>query len=257
MANSRLRTAMTKCGATVEAVARDTEVSPKTVQRWLSGRLPHPRHRHAVAHLLGEDEEFLWPEAAIQQAAGIGGAAEIVAAYPRRAHVDVGRWWRLIEGAERQIDLLGFTLYFLPQQHPELIDVLLSKCQAGCQLRIVIADPESDSVRSRDEEEGEPITLVARIQTSLKAFEPLLSCESADMRFQDAPLYNSIFRFDDEMFVTPHLYATPGNAAPLLHLRRLGPSGLFSRFAAHFEGLWADTRPLRQDRPQQAVRSGE
>ena len=157
---------------------------------------------------------------------------------------------------ERQIDLLGFTLYFLPHQHPELIDTLLAKCETGCQIRIVIADPASESVRQRDAEENEPITLVARIETSLKAFEPLLPCSNADIRFQDAPLYNSIFRFDDEMFVTPHLYATPGNAAPLLHLRRLGPSGMFSRFAAHFEGLWADTHHIGQDRARQPVRSG-
>jgi hypothetical protein len=30
------------------------------------------------------------------------------------------------------------------------------------------------------------------------------------LRYQDVPLYNSVFRFDDEMFVTPHLYGTQG-----------------------------------------------
>jgi hypothetical protein len=60
-----------------------------------------------------------------------------------------------------------------------------------------------------------------------------------------SPLYNSLFRFDDEMFVTPHLYGTIGYRAPLLHLRRLGAGGVFDTFAAHFEGLWATTTPLR------------
>jgi hypothetical protein len=90
----------------------------------------------------------------------------------------------------------------------------------------------------------------------LEAFAPLLDCESADLRFQDAPLYNSIFRFDDQMLVTPHLYGTPGRSAPLLHLRRLGPNGIFSRFSAPFEGIWSDSRPIDRERPTTAIRSG-
>lgn len=31
----------------------------------------------------------------------------------------------------------------------------------------------------------------------------------------------------------------PETGPPLLHLRRLGPNGLISRFAAHFEAIWA------------------
>jgi hypothetical protein len=58
-----------------------------------------------------------------------------------------------------------------------------------------------------------------------------------------APLHNSLFRFDDEMFVTPHLYATTGYRAPLLHLRRLGNDGIFDSFAGHFEAMWASAKP--------------
>ncbi|MBA2558626.1 MAG: XRE family transcriptional regulator [Propionibacteriales bacterium] len=256
MVNERLRAAFDEAGFTMESVARQAEVDPKTVQRWLSGRVPHPRHRWTVAQLLDENEEFLWPGARRRQAGALGAAAEVVAAYPYRADMDAGRWRSLITNAEHQIDLLGYTLYFLPQQHPQLVDVLLDKCQRGCKIRVAVADPASDNVRRRDEEERDPITLVARIQSSLQSFKPLLACEAADLRFQDAPLYNSVFRFDDEMLVTPHLYATSGHAAPLLHLRRLGPSGLFSRFAAHFEAIWADSRPIGHDRPRKPVRSG-
>ena len=63
MSNERLRKAMTKARVGVEEVAEAAEVNPKTVQRWLSGRLPYARHRWAVARLLGEDEAFLWPDA--------------------------------------------------------------------------------------------------------------------------------------------------------------------------------------------------
>lgn len=256
MSNDRLTSTVTASGLTIEQVARQVDVDPKTVQRWLSGRTPHPRHRYAMAQLLRETEEFLWPGVHRRQADGLGGAAEVLCAYPHRTDMSTDRWWALFSEAESQIDLLGYTLYFLPHQHPHLVKLLLDKCARGCRVRIAMADPSSEHVHRRDEEEGEAITLVARIQSSLEAFEQLQGCENADLRFQDAPLYNSVFRFDDEMLVTPHLYATPGRSAPMLHLRRLGPSGVFSRFSAHFEGIWSDSRPIDTDRPAWPIRSG-
>ena len=62
MGNERLRAAMDRAGITIESVARDVEVDPKTVQRWLGGRIPHARHRWAVAERLDEHEEFFWPD---------------------------------------------------------------------------------------------------------------------------------------------------------------------------------------------------
>ncbi len=185
-----------------------------------------------------------------------GVAAEVAGAYAYRSDLDVRRWWNMFDNAQRQIDLLGYTLYFLPQQHPALAELLQRKAKDSCRIRIVLADPASANVQARDLEERQAITLVARIESTLQWLEPLLDCDSIEARFQEAALYSSIFRFDDQMLVTPHLYATPGHAAPLLHLKRLGPNGLFSRFAAHFEGIWADTRPVREDQERTHLRSG-
>ncbi len=247
MSNERLRIALARADVTVERIAHDVGVDPKTVQRWLSGRVPHPRHRWALAQHLDENEEFLWPGASRVGAAGAGAAAELVAAYAYRSELDLRRWWELFNGAERQIDLLGFTLYFLPQQHPGLVDLLQSKLAQGCRLRVAVADPGSAHVEWRDSEEHQAITVVARIHSSLDALQPLIGRDGAAFRFQEAPLYNSIFRFDDQMLVTPHLYGIPGHSAPMLHLRRLMPNGMFSRFAAHFEGVWADARHMGED----------
>src|SRR6266568_256750 len=63
MANERLRSAMAKAGKDIANLADATAVDPKTVQRWLAGRVPHPRHRWVIASLVEEDEGHLWPSA--------------------------------------------------------------------------------------------------------------------------------------------------------------------------------------------------
>jgi hypothetical protein len=177
------------------------------------------------------------------------GNDEIVGTYPYRSRFPAEKWWELFSNATKQIDLLGYTLYFLPLEHPGLIDLLRKKCESGCVVRAAIADPDSPHVAYRDSEEKTPITLVVRINSTLQQFAPLADCENFHLRYQDIPLYNSIFRFDDQMLVTPHLFATPGSAAPLLHLRRGGAEGLFPRFADHFESVWTTTRTI--DQPDQ------
>ncbi|MEV4753785.1 DUF5753 domain-containing protein [Micromonospora sp. NPDC049559] len=59
-----LRVAMAAAGETCESLAAKVGVDPKTAGRWLSpGRVPQPRHRAAVAELLGQQIGDLWPEA--------------------------------------------------------------------------------------------------------------------------------------------------------------------------------------------------
>jgi hypothetical protein len=252
--NERLRAALTRAKKTVDDAARAAGVDQKTVYRWLGNadRVPHPRHRYAISKLTGEDEEWLWPAAADRsRTVEPTLAGEVVATYPCRSDVPTGVWWDLISRATKQIDLLGYTLYFLGLQHPELISMLEAKCAAGCQVRAAIGHPESPHVAYRDGEEGTPLTLAVRIRTSLKTWHRMFDCPGFELRFQDVPLYNSIFRFDDEMFVTPHLYATIGSQAPLLHLRRLGSGGLFDRFAAHFDAIWTVSVPHENGQPPQ------
>ncbi|GAA4215446.1 helix-turn-helix domain-containing protein [Actinocatenispora rupis] len=252
-ANERLRAAMNQAGIGVERLAQAAEVDPKTVYRWLSrGRPPkRPETRRLVAGLLQQDDSWLWPTIGRAPAAAPVDA-EIVAAYTYRSDLPTQRWWDLISRASDRIDLLGYTLYFLALQHPELVETLRSKCEDGCRIRAVIADPDSEHVRYRDAEEGTPLTLVVRINTTLSMLDGLFGCPGFELRFQDTPLYNSIFRFDDQMLVTPHLYATTGAKAPLLHLRKVRPGGLFGQFAGHFDSIWQHATPasVDQSRPQ-------
>jgi hypothetical protein len=57
---------------------------------------------------------------------------------------------------------------------------------------------------------------------------------------RDAPLYSSIFRFDDQMFVTPHLYATPGNFINWPDKATVIPANRFPDVAATAARLFAE-----------------
>ncbi len=59
-----------------------------------------------------------------------------------------------------------------------------------------------------------------------------------DIRFHTTTLYNSIFRFDDEMIVNNHVYGVPGAHAPAPHLRKLGAGDLFDTYARSFVDVW-------------------
>jgi transcriptional regulator with XRE-family HTH domain len=243
MANERLRKAMATAHKSVQDLSEATGVNEKTVQRWLAGRVPHARHRWAVASLLVEDERFLWPTAEGALEPGAATTAEVVATYAHRADVPTKQWWDLIVGARRQVDLLAYAMLFLPEAHPRLPDLLRGKAAADCKVRILLGDPDSRQVAERDAEERLGGALVSRIRNSLVHFASLAGCEGVEIRLHATPLYNSTFRCDEEMFVTPHLYGAPGSWAPLLHLRRLGAGGMFDRFAQHLEDVWAISVP--------------
>jgi transcriptional regulator with XRE-family HTH domain len=241
MANERLRASMAAARIDVERLADKVPVDPKTVQRWLKGRVPHARHRWAVATLLNEDEHYLWPPEERGEP-GASPRAELVAAYANRADVPLGAWWELFSSVKQQIDLLGYAMLFLVEHHPQLPALLLRKANESCKVRIALADPDSPEAEDRDEEERLNGGLKARIRTARLYFSVLDDCPGVDIHYHRTPMYNSIFRGDDQMFVTPHLYGVPGYTAPLLHLRRKGGQGIFDSFAAHLEAIWATSQ---------------
>jgi hypothetical protein len=228
----------------VQRLSEAVQVDPKTVQRWLAGRTPHPRHRWAVADALDEDEHYLWPPEDIGTSAAAPDA-ELIAAYANRADVPPQRWWDQFTAARRQIDLLGYAMLFLVEQHPQLPALLARKAEESCVVRIALVDPDSPEAAERDEEEGLAGGLQARIRTAALYFSALEGCPGVAIHHHRTPMYNSVFRFDDDLFVTPHLYRAPGYTAPLLHLRRKGGQGLFDSFAHHFEAIWDASKPVR------------
>jgi transcriptional regulator with XRE-family HTH domain len=239
--NERLRVAMTAKGMEIETLARTVGVDPKTVQRWLAGRVPHPRHRWKMCDALGQSEQYLWPGVGLG-ASGSHHTSEIVAAYAHRADAPSQLWSGLLNRVRTNVDMMGYAMLFIPEQNPNLAAALEKKCASGMRVRISLADPDSAEVKARDALEGLSGTLPGRIRSTMGHLEPLLAIVGAEIRYHAVPLYNAVYRFDDQMLVTPYLYRLHGYQHPLLHLKRLGPAGVFEAYAQQFEAIWTDSR---------------
>ena len=61
--NEPLRQALLRARLREDDVAARLGVDPKTVRRWLNGRVPYANNRAAIADLVGADEADLWPDA--------------------------------------------------------------------------------------------------------------------------------------------------------------------------------------------------
>jgi len=244
--NERLRVAMTAKGMETENLARLVGADPKTAQRWLGGRVPHRRTRWKICDILGQSEQELWPEVSLG-ASGTHHTSEIVAAYAHRADAPSQLWSGMLDRVRSNVDLLGYAMLFFPEQHPRLAEILGERCASGLHVRIALADPDCGEVKARDALEGLDGTLPGRIRSTMGHLEPLFANTGVEIRYHGVPLYNALYRFDDQMLVTPYLYKLHGYQHPLLHLRRLGPAGLFESYAQQFEAIWAESRPASDD----------
>jgi Domain of unknown function (DUF5919) len=239
MGNERLRGCIAAAQLTVDDVATRASVDRKTVERWIAtGRLPHRQHRELVATLLGTEETYLWPELLDDRRVRATSHAEFITLYPSRSAIPDTLWHALIDGANEHLDVLVFAGLFLLDGYPDLAQTLIRKAEDGVSVRLLLGDPTSDAVRLRGEEEGIGDGMAGRIQLSLIYLRPALLAPGIEVRFHTTTLYNSIFRFDDDMLVNVHAYGAPAAQSPAFHLRQLPGGRLFGHYLASFDRVW-------------------
>jgi hypothetical protein len=244
MPNDRLRDALMREALTPAGLAEKVDVDAKTAERWITqGRTPYPRHRHAIAAMLRESERYLWPDAVSPDKATDAARSELVALYPHRNAVPADLWDRLLAEATQDIGVLVYVGMFLTEQ-PSLIKTLRGKGKSGTRIRLLFGNPESREVIRRSEDEGiGKGSIPAKVRNALAYFRPLHGAAGIELRCHGTTLYNSIFRYDDEMIVNPHVYGFGAPHAPALHLRRLSGGDLFDTYAQSFEQVWATAKP--------------
>ncbi|WP_242911019.1 DUF5919 domain-containing protein [Actinomadura terrae] len=180
---------------------------------------------------------MLWPKT-VGRNIKIGADREIVAVYPYRSSCPKSVWRGLISNAKSELTFAGYTNYFLWLELPNLRSVLRRQAEAGCRIRFLIGDPNSEVTRRREELEAVPLTVSTRIQVTMDELSKLSDVPTIETRYGDEHIGLSAFVFDDQMLVTPHLARLVGHDSPMLHIKRLQDDGLYDRFASHVASLW-------------------
>jgi hypothetical protein len=239
MSNERLRGAIASAGLTVADVANEVGVSPKSVERWITlGRVPHRTHRVHTTKLLRTDEAYLWPSLADDQQSRSAGRAELVEFYPSRSAVPLDLWTSLPDSASESFDFLAYSGLFLPE-YADLVPRLVARARAGVRVRVLIGNPEGQSVLLRSREEGTGAGLAERIRLCLRYLRDAEGVPGFEVRCHDTTLYASIYRADDVALVNTHVYGSVASHNPVLHLRRIPGGRVFDQYLQSFDQVWA------------------
>jgi len=255
-----------KVASKVDRELAHTGPSKAQFYRWISGnlvKLPHSQHCRVLESMFPEwtvgqmfepydgSLDFV-PDAsraklsaspvphapAPQPAANV--PPEFVALYAHRADTPNELWLNLLKAATDRIDLFANASLFLPEDNPEAVSIIREKAAAGVQVRILMGDPNSEAAKLRGYEERLFEGIPGRIQMALAYYRPLVDVEGVEFRLHATALYNSIFRYDDEMLVNQHIYGTYGYIAPTLHLRKRPSGDLFDTYMRSFDRIWDD-----------------
>lgn len=237
MTNERLRATLRANSTSEVGLAARLRVDPKTVQRWVTrGRTPRRVTAVEAAAALGVAPGWLWPDLGVD--GEVAAASEVVAFYAHRSQVPNHVWLDQIIAARERIDVFTFAGLFLAEENPDVIDLLRHKAASGVKVRVALGDPESPEVRLRGFEEGMVEEIPMRVSMSLHYFRPLVGAPGVDLRLHRTTLYNSFYRFDNEMLVNQHAYGVYGYQAPILHLRKSDSGDLFQTYERSLDSAW-------------------
>ncbi|MFD8812298.1 DUF5919 domain-containing protein [Streptomyces sp. NPDC059627] len=178
-----------------------------------------------------------------------GGDLEIVRTYPYRSACPSTVWRELVVSTKEDLFFAGYTNYFLFIDQPNFVATLRKKPESGCRVRFLLGDPEGETTRQREAIEDVALSVSTRIRITLENLRKLGGVVNLETRFsisEDAANHVSlsVFRFDSQALVTPHLARLVGHDSPLLHLRRRDQDGLFERFTEQAEELWSRATPV-------------
>lgn len=238
--NTTLRRALADARLDEVGVSTALGVDPKTVQRWLMGRVPQRRHRWGLADLVGRHEDELWPDRLDGQAET---CPEIRTVYPYRGAVPRELWRELFAAATREISILVYSGLFLAED-VQTQRTLAERARAGVAVRLLLGDPASRAVAERGEQEGIGDAIAAKVRNTIVLYRPLLAVDGVQIRLHNTVLYNSIYRADDDVLVNPHVLGMAAAHAPVLHLHRASSDDLVSTYLDSFERVWSAATPM-------------
>jgi len=240
--NEPLRRALLRARLREDDVAARMGVDPKTVRRWLNGRIPYANNRAALADLVGAPEADLWPDA--------GGPLtmrtrpeELATIYPHRWSVPRDVWTRFFASAEHEIGILAYSALFLAED-ADILRILADKGRVGVSVRIALGDPDSPHIAERGAEEGIGDAMPAKVRNALTLYHPLREVPNIEIRLHRTTLYNSIYRADDQLLVNQHAYGVHASHAPVFCLNGAERGDMAAAYVASFKRVWLAAMPI-------------
>lgn len=234
--NEPLRQALIRARLRETDVAARLGVDPKTVRRWINGRVPYPENRAALADLVNGEEADLWPEAEGPLAAR-NRPEELTAVYPHRWAIPRETWTRLFESAAHEIDILAYSALWLAEDSG-LLGIIANRASRGVHVRIALGDPECTAVSERGQEEGIGDAMSAKVRNAAALIAPLTSCVNVELRMHSTVLYNSIYRADNQVFANQHIYGIPASHSPVFHFCISNNMGITDSYVNSFHQVW-------------------
>jgi hypothetical protein len=169
---------------------------------------------------------------------GSDATSAVVWLYHHRADTPKELWMELLRRATANIDLFANASLFLPEENPEAIEIIKKKAAAGIAIRIMLADPDHPAAELRGREERLFEGIPGRIKMAWAYYRPLIGVDGIEFHMHGTSLYNSIFRYDDQMLINQHIYGAYGYIAPILHLRKVLGADLFETYLKSFDLIW-------------------
>jgi transcriptional regulator with XRE-family HTH domain len=247
MPNERLRATLIESDYDPRSLADELGLDHKSVQRWITRDItPRRTTAHRAAKLLGVSPAWLWPD--LEAGRESASNAEIVTLYPHRSEVPRHLWLDLLTGSRQRIWLYANASLFLPEDNPDSVAIIRHKAEAGLDVRIMLADPDSPECAKRGTEEQLFDAIPARVRMALAYYAPLAGMPGIKFQLQAETLYNSIFVYDDEMLINQHVYGMYGYMAPILHLRRMEGGDFFDMYLNSYKRVWEVSSPVEESR---------
>lgn len=179
---------------------------------------------------------------------GLG--AGLIEVIPERQESSRDKWHEFISSNEffpEKVDVLGKVVQrvFSSLTNENERDRLINLIKKGCNIRILILDPEGDAAKRRREEESGAgavgrLTLPKKeLKHAIDFIKEQIEGTKGSFMFKcyDITPYCQILRIGEQMLVTNYLYKISGRYCPTFFLQE-NPSGkLFNIYMENFESI--------------------
>jgi DNA repair photolyase len=148
---------------------------------------------------------------------------------------------KVLAEAKKSIKVLSTTGY---SYFDEYIEIIEEKIKANCDIRILLMDPESDTLRDRCRHDNDIFeSMKNKIENSIRVFKSLKKAghQNIKLRFYDySSVYQSLIIDDKKMFISPRIYSIPKTKnTPCIVVNGNFPDNyIFNKYLEAFDFLW-------------------